>query len=372
MNPEERIVSILKKAGVSMVCALPCDRVKTLHHLLDKEFKHIPLTREEEGVGIVAGASLAGKRAIMLVQSSGLGNMVNALASLALFYELPLFILISWRGFYNETIEAQRHMGTFAPKLLKVLGIEFARISETEDIKKIDDLVKKAFDESRVTAALLSPRIWEESLLVAENRGDLDRTIPHRSSEFAASKAELTRYEVIEGVKDGLRNKAVVCNIGIPCKELYHVLDQPSNFYMLGSMGMATPIGLGMALGSNKDVVVIDGDGSILMNPGILATVAEMNPGNLTILAIDNAVYGSTGNQPTAARGSAHLQMIASGMGIKNTQRAVDVDELHGAMSLGRGPRFIHAVAKPGNAGLKNIPLTPREIKTRVMEFLMK
>ena len=70
---------------------------------------------------------------------------------------------------------------------------------------------------------------------------------------------------------------------------------------MLGSMGMATPIGLGIALSSAREVVVVDGDGSLLMNPGTLAVCAAAAPKNLTILAIDNGAYGSTGSQPTHA-----------------------------------------------------------------------
>ncbi|MFQ5800819.1 MAG: thiamine pyrophosphate-binding protein, partial [Candidatus Hydrothermarchaeales archaeon] len=98
MNPEEEVVALLKKAGVSIVTTLPCDKVKDLHYLMGQEFLHVPLTREEEGVGIAAGAALAEERPTMLIQSSGLGNMINALASLTMFYELPLFIMVSWRG----------------------------------------------------------------------------------------------------------------------------------------------------------------------------------------------------------------------------------------------------------------------------------
>ena len=84
MNPEEDVIRELKKAGASIALTLPCDRVKALHMLMVKEFFHVPLTREEEGVGISAGAALAGLKPVMLIQSSGLGNMVNALASLSL------------------------------------------------------------------------------------------------------------------------------------------------------------------------------------------------------------------------------------------------------------------------------------------------
>ena len=113
--------------------------------------------------------------------------------------------------------------------------------------------------------------------------------------------ASLTRYDIIKIIAPYLEGKVVVSNLGWPSKELYAIKHQPSNFYMLGSMGMATPIGLGIALTSKKEVVVIDGDGSLLMNPGTLATAASLAPKNLTILAIDNGAYGSTGNQPTLA-----------------------------------------------------------------------
>jgi sulfopyruvate decarboxylase subunit beta len=108
------------------------------------------------------------------------------------------------------------------------------------------------------------------------------------------------------------------------------------------------------------------------MNPGSLATVAEMNPPNLSILAIDNAAYGSTGDQVTAARHSANLGMVARGMGIKNIFEALTPYEAAEALRSGGGPRFIHAIAKPGNANVKNVPLTPREIKSNVMGFIEK
>lgn len=370
MNPEEEVVAFLKKAGVSIAATLPCDKVKGLHHLIGQEFLHVPLTREEEGVGIAAGAALAGERPAMLVQSSGIGNMINALASLTMLYELPLFILISWRGFYKEAIAAQKPMGMYVPKLLEALGIEFLEIKERHDMQKIEQGASLAFDKGRVTAALLSPKIWEGSGFEAPQWREGNRKVVKRGFEGRSVVAKHSRYEILAGIKAGLRNKVVVCNLGVPSKELYHVLHQPSNFYMLGSMGMATPIGLGMTLGTQKEVVVIDGDGGLLMNAGCLATVAERNPCNLTILAIDNAAHGSTGDQPTATKRSTDLEMLARAMGIKNTYRTVTPEETAKAMQKGSGPRFVHVVVKPGNAPVENIPLTPREITVNVMESL--
>jgi sulfopyruvate decarboxylase subunit beta len=141
---------------------------------------------------------------------------------------------------------------------------------------------------------------------------------------------------------------------------------------MLGSMGLATSIGLGVALNTDKEVVVVDGDGSLLMNPGCLATVAGRAPINLSILAVDNSVHGSTGNQPTLTGDKVHLGMLALAMGIENTSVAVSPQEAAGALRNGVGPRFVHVVAKPGNADVPNIPLSAAEIKLRFMNFLKK
>jgi len=370
MSIEEDVATFLKEAGVSMVCTLPCDKVKTLHHLLGREFLHVPLTREEEGVGIAAGAALAGERPAMLVQSSGLGNMINALASLTMLYELPLFMLISWRGVYKERIAAQKPMGFLAPRLLETMGIRYAEINGRGDVAGVRELASKAYEEGQVTAALLSPRLWEGSRVELQERLVERRAVAGRIFKAETKAARHTRYEILSEIIEELADRIVVSNLGFPSKELYHLLHQPSNFYMLGSMGMATPIGLGITLGTEEEVIVIDGDGSILMNPGSLATVAGLKPENLTILAIDNGVHGSTGNQPTAARVHVHLGMLARAMGIQDTYTAATPLEVREAMQRGGGPRFIHIITRPGNASVEDIPLTPREIKNNITRAL--
>ena len=134
---------------------------------------------------------------------------------------------------------------------------------------------------------------------------------------------------------------------------------------------MATPLGLGIALTSPKEVIVIDGDGSLLMNPGTLATAAYTAPKNLTIIAIDNGAYGSTGNQPTLASSCVDLEQVARGFGFRDTVKVTTDKELIEVMKQQRqGPAFIHALALPGNKDVPNIPLHHREIKKHVMTFL--
>ncbi|HWR73911.1 MAG TPA: sulfopyruvate decarboxylase subunit alpha [Nitrospirota bacterium] len=379
-HPEEDLITILRENGVNFTASLPCEKFKTLLAMLPAAFPHIALTREEEGVGIAGGAALAGKRPALFVQSSGVGNMINALLSLTVYYRLPLALFVSRRGIYKEKIDAQLPMGLRLPGILEGAGIAFSDISEWADLAIIGKKLGGIYEENSVHAFLLSPEVWEGSecsttsseFKVHGSKCEATNSeFRVQSSEFG--ERELTRYEIIKTIAPELMGKVVVSNLGLPSKELYSVLHQPSNFYMLGSMGMATPIGLGIALASKKEVVVIDGDGSLLMNPGTLATAAASAPGNLTILAIDNGVYGSTGDQATLAGSCVDLEAVARGFGIRNTYKVSEGKNIVKAFKDSQGSfSFIHALALPGNKDVPNIPLNPIGIRVGVQEFLKK
>lgn len=372
-SPEERIIKILKDTGIDFVSSLPCDRIKFLLERVKKEFFHIPLTREEEGVGISAGIALSGKRPAMFVQSSGIGNMINALLSLTGFYALPLAIFVSQRGIYKEGIAAQLPMGQRLPEILRGAGISFSSIGSKNDLNIIERKLPGVYKKNRIHVFLLSPAIFE---------GMCETVIPtppvcpakRGTKEYGKTQTpKLTRYEMLEIIAPYIDSRVVVCNLGVPSKELFAVKNQLSNFYMLGSMGMATPIGLGISIAVDKDVVVIDGDGSILMNPGTLATSAHFNMPNLTIFAVDNSSYGSTGEQPTMTGSCVDLALLARGFGIGTVIRAAGKKQIIDALKASsHGLKFIHALALPGNADVPNIPLHQLEIKKQVMEFIRR
>jgi sulfopyruvate decarboxylase beta subunit len=180
----------------------------------------------------------------------------------------------------------------------------------------------------------------------------------------------MTRYEAIEVIAGHLDQQVAVSNIGVPSKELYAALDRPLNFYMLGSYTQASPIGLGLSQGTGRDVWVIDGDGSLL-GTGILPVIATKNPRNLTIFCLDNGAFGSTGNQLTPAYRSADLELIALGAGFTHTWKAEDKESLVTVIQeLKEGPNFVHVLLEPGNADVKNIPLTPVQIRDRFKNAL--
>jgi sulfopyruvate decarboxylase subunit beta len=370
-HPEEKLLEALHAGGVDLLCTLPCDRVKNLIALSDRDFFRLPLAREEEGVGICAGAAMAGKRPAMLVQSSGVGNMVNALMSLTVFYELPLALFVSWRGIHREGIPAQVPMGRALPGLFEALGVEYTILRHTGEMEAVPPILKNVYAEGRTHAFLLSPALWEGSGLKVEESGGTCILRSGEIEERDVPEPSLTRFEIIEALVPVLEKEVVVCNLGVPSKELYAVLDQPSNFYMLGSMGMATPIGLGVSLATQKNVYVLDGDGSLLMNPGTLATLSRVRPVNLTVLAIDNASYGSTGNQPTFTGTCVDLEGVARGMGMEHTATVSRERELLEVLGRERsGPLFVRVLALSGNAKVENIPLDRLETRRRFEKFL--
>jgi len=373
--PEEELIEILRKNNVNFTASLPCEKFKVLLEMVAEGFFHLPLTREEEGVGICAGAALAGRRPAMFVQSSGIGNMINALLSLTGFYKLPLAVFVSQRGIYKEKIEAQYPMGQRLPLILKGAGITYSTISSRNDFSIIGKKLKEVYSKDGMHVFLLSPAIWEGSkatVLRAEGaKGIAFRKTPLIPTSLKTVAPKFTRFELIEAVAPHLTGKVVVGNLGFPSKELYFIQHQTSNFYMLGSMGMATPIGLGISLTTKKEVVVIDGDGSLLMDPGVLATAAQLSPENLTIIAIDNSAYGSTGNQPTLTASVVDLARVAEGFGIKNIVRVASRKGLAALFTQRhKGLRFLHIPAVPGNRDVPNIPLHHLEIKEQVQAFL--
>src|SRR5262245_14091585 len=139
----------------------------------------------------------------------------------------------------------------------------------------------------------------------------------------------------------------IVASLGHPAYDLFAAGDRPGNFYTWGSMGMASSIGLGLALARpDLRVFVVDGDGSLLMNLGSLATIGWQKPENLVLVVWDNEEYGTTGGQQTATAAGADLAGAAAALGISASVTVNTEDELTFAVTrarTGRGPWVIVA-----------------------------
>lgn len=179
----------------------------------------------------------------------------------------------------------------------------------------------------------------------------------------------MDRIEAIRKICKKLDDELVIGNIGFPSRELYNVKDSPTHFYMLGSMGMASSIGLGLSLSQDRKVVVLDGDGSVLMNLGSLVTIYNQNPQNLVLVVLDNECYGSTGSQCSYSS-TTDLKRIAEAIGFRNTFFCTDDIDFKSVLDA-EGPVFVHVKVVPGNADVPVIPLEPVEIKERFREEVL-
>lgn len=143
---------------------------------------------------------------------------------------------------------------------------------------------------------------------------------------------------VIEAAPDG----AVISNLGAASFILGDVADRDLNFYMRGGMGVTTPVGLGLALSTDRPVTVLDGDGSLLMSLGCLSTVANCDPANLTVVVFDNGSYATTGGQPTFA---VDFAAVATDLGLA-AHRTSDLAEFEVAFEAALdhdGAALVHA-----------------------------
>ena len=364
---EQEVADQLRSAGVDMVVSLPCDKNKGFTDLIHDRFDVVDVTREEDGVGICAGAYLMGRRPVMSIQSSGIGNMLNAMMSLTACYRLPLVILASWRGVDDERIEAQKPFNTKIPELLRVYDIDCVELDSPDDIPLVGRAVDDAYARGRISVVLIHPRMWGTSERT-------DTTYPSRERDVRVSVQKhvsdpsMTRLEAIGAMMGTVRDgDVVVSNIGVPSKEVFASGDRPLNFYMLGSYTQATPIALGMALSCDRRVIVVDGDGSLL-GSSIMPVLACAMPSNLTILCVDNGTFGSTGNQINPAYSKVDIGTVAESFGI-HVDTVYTPEEVADAVSRG-GPRMVQAMIVPGNSKSSNIELSAVEIRDRFKDAL--
>ncbi|MFW9772000.1 MAG: sulfopyruvate decarboxylase subunit alpha [Promethearchaeota archaeon] len=165
MKVDKKLYEIIKHSGIDIILSVPCILLKDLLNLINEknEILHIPLTREEEGIGIAAGAYLGGGFPIILIQNSGIGNSVNAIKSLLGLYEIPIIFLISQRGGKDEEIIAQMPMGYITEKLLKLIGIKTWSIKSYKEISKFKKAIVYCKKSSHSVGVLLQKSLWRDS-----------------------------------------------------------------------------------------------------------------------------------------------------------------------------------------------------------------
>jgi thiamine pyrophosphate-dependent acetolactate synthase large subunit-like protein len=178
----------------------------------------------------------------------------------------------------------------------------------------------------------------------------------------------MNRFDLTSRLVAKLKNEeAVVGGIGNTNFDLWASGHRPQNFYMLGSMGLAFPIALGVALAQPKRrVFALEGDGSLLMQMGCLSTIATLQPKNLTMIVMDNGVYQITGAQPIPGAAVSDLVAVAIACGLSNSAWAADEDDFERLVDqslTASGPTLIGVRIddKPGVGATRRDPVQLRE-----------
>ena len=180
--------------------------------------------------------------------------------------------------------------------------------------------------------------------------------------------------EAIETLMSLVDKEPVIHANGYICRESFRSRDRDANFYMIGSMGLASSIGLGVALSRpEKKVIVLDGDGNVLMAMGTLAMISAAAPKNFIHVVIDNEVYESTGSQKTFSN-AIQLEEVARGVGYRIIKKATDLKtlkQLFGILLKSDGPSFFLVKVSPSfDPNTARVTHSPEQIKQRFMKAL--
>ena len=372
MNNSEKIWHALTENKVDKIAFNPCNKMNLVMKYVPKEIKVWDITKESGGLALCFGRSLGGKRSAMFIQNTGIGNLITELYTLQKLYQEGLPIFASFRGYFKEPIEAQTLYGSNMERLLAAIDVEYRILKTTDDLKDLNDDVAACFAQKKVKIYLMSPELWEERVDDYHVFGQPKFKPVTVTTPAYDGKPSQIRAQAIDVIMQTVSsNDIVLSQIGFPSKEVYNAKDRPENFYMLGALGSATEVGIGLADAlPDRHIYVVDGDGSFFFNPNQLVDLGAMKPENLTVICLDNGSYGSTGNQPTLSSNGVNLSAWVQTLGV---ERADITDSVQAFSNLiEQKLSFIHYLIKAGNEKSgDDIPLKAIEIKQRFMNAVL-
>lgn len=370
----------LKKRGFTFFSGVPCSFLKSFINYALNERTYIMAANEGDAVAICAGAYLGGAKPVFLCQNSGLTNASSPLTSLNYSFQIPLLGFVSLRGEPGKKDEPQHElMGKITTELLGLMQIkwEFLETNLSDAVKQLEKadsvfknnqsfffVVRKGtFSEVDLNHARLKP---------ADGAG-----VPQKKTKRQREDTMPSRMAVLKTLVDlSDDNTALLATTGITGRELYETKDLPNNFYMVGSMGCVSSLGLGLALVKpEKKIVVVDGDGSLLMRMGALPTNAYYAPNNLFYLLLDNNCHYSTGGQATVSHNIDFVELAAAA-GYRNVHYLHDLADLERAWrewESDPAPAFAYLkIAKGTKENLGRPGIKPYEVKERLKGFLAR
>jgi|APSaa5957512535_1039671.scaffolds.fasta_scaffold75635_2 thiamine pyrophosphate-dependent acetolactate synthase large subunit-like protein len=303
MLDTDKFVKSLIEQGYTHLCVVPCSFAKdVINSAINNSdlIEYFPCASEAVACSTAAGLKMAGESPIVIVQSSGLTNMGSCITTLLVPYEIRFPIIVSWRTYKEGDSEIQhQHLATRLPNLIDLYGYT-CTILNRNSVELAITQIKEC--ETKNQICVLEENTFLKIDLNKEHQLDLSQ-YPKRSEYLKI----LNRYfkEI---------NVLFIGTTGNTSREMYLFMPNTSNFYMVGNMGGALSIGLGMAK-AGKKVIVCGGDAEFVMHMGGLATTGRYSSEiKLTYLLFDNESNKSTGGQCTYQDNVGYLA-IASSLG---------------------------------------------------------
>ena len=367
-----------KERGFSFYTGVPCSFLTPLINrvISDPVLAYIGAASEGEAVAVAAGAWLAGRRTVAMCQNSGLGNTVNPLTSLNHPFRIPTLLIVTWRGQPGLKDEPQHAlMGQVTGSLLDTIAIGHTGFpTEAGAVAAALDRAERAMAVDELPFALVMEKgsVRDDGLdqpaQPVRPRGEI---VDLRQGGERPARIDLLRCAQALVPAEA----AVVATTGKTGRELFTCEDRPQQLYQVGSMGCASAMGLGIALNSERPVLVLDGDGAALMKLGTMATIGAYAPGNLIHVVLDNGVHDSTGGQATVSPNvdfAAVAQACGYPRGVRCDSEAGFARALEAAFAEGPRPALIHALIAPGSiANLGRPTIAPSEVARRFRSFIM-
>jgi phosphonopyruvate decarboxylase len=361
--------------GYTLYTGVPCSYLTPfINAAIDAPgFRYVPAANEGDAVAIAAGAGLGGRRAVAMFQNSGLGNAVNPLTSLTWTFRIPVLLVVTWRAEPGGAPDEPQHelMGPITPRLLELMEIPWQTFpAEPAAIAP----ALAAADESMLRTGLPYAFVMQKGSVadVPLASHPVERA-PDARVPAGRPVATATRTVMLAAVQAATSGgDVVIATTGFAGRELAALDDRANQLYMVGSMGCAVSLGLGLAIARpDLRVVVVDGDGAALMRLGALTTVGHERPPNLVHLVLDNGRHESTGGQATVS-GCVDFPALAAASGYPEVAATASAEGLQSLLADRRpGLRFIHVPTLPGvPAGLPRPAVRPPAVAARLRAHL--
>lgn len=375
-------LTVAHDRGFAVISGTPCSYLRPLINaaIEDRRFLFRDAVNEGDAVALAAGATLGGARAIVMFQNSGLGNAVNALTSLCFPFRVPLLLIVTHRGEPGGEHDEPQHeqMGRITTDLLATLEIPWAQFPvDAAAAATVLDLAVAHFErESRPFALVMSKGAVADYELQARAFGSVpaERSLTFRETFTRSPRERISRTEALAALRSARRpDEVLIATTGYTGRELYALGDDPWNLYVVGSMGSASALGLGLALRQpQRPVTIVEGDGAVLMRMGNLATLGAYAPASLRHVVLDNEAHDSTGGQATVSP-KVSFAAVAQACGYRRVLGTDDPVAFSQALAEppGDGPTFMHLRVRPGAP--KTLPrpaVTPVEVYRRLQRWL--